>query len=267
MTTSAPRPSVSFRTSSTGSTWDESTVASGATIAAAAASRSALTSARKTRAAPRARASRTCRHPIGPAPTTTTSGKRSTASASRRTASLPARVACGIATPSPTYVEIERSRSSIASTYAGSTAPVATSTAPHCLIASSRSAARSASWIAPRSSTALSAEPTTGSAIELTAVLHRIDDPVDRRIADEHLHRHDHGVGCAHPRPVGQPLVADDHVGVGRDGVDRRVLDDDAVLAELLAQHAGEHDAAAHAGVAGDDDLVNLASLDGGHVP
>src|SRR6266545_4507074 len=73
MTTSGPRPSVSLTTASTTSVSPPHTAASGWTSPAARSSRSRLRSMRKTRAAPRARASRTCRQPIGPAPMTATS--------------------------------------------------------------------------------------------------------------------------------------------------------------------------------------------------
>src|SRR5690606_19438923 len=73
----------------------------------------------------------------------TPSGKRRKQSASRRTAALPARVACGMATPSPMYVDTDSSRSSMAGTYSGATAPVATSTSPQARMASAFPAARS----------------------------------------------------------------------------------------------------------------------------
>src|SRR5262249_36647268 len=137
-------------------------------------------------------------------PQSTPSGKRSTANASRRTAAFPARVAWGIATPSPTYVEIERSRSSIASTYVGSTAPIETRVCPHWRMASSRSVAAQARWIARSSS-----RPTNGcvSAIQVGPVLHRGDDRVDPGVPDEHLDRDDHLVRCADPGPLGHSLV------------------------------------------------------------
>jgi hypothetical protein len=73
ITTSAPRPSVSLRTSSTASVSDAQIAASGSTTAADMSNRDRFSSTRNTRLAPFARASRTCRQPIGPAPTTTTS--------------------------------------------------------------------------------------------------------------------------------------------------------------------------------------------------
>ena len=72
MTTSAPRPSVSSMTRSTTSTSLPLMTSSGWTASADIFSRSALTSMRKTRLAPLARASRMWMQPIGPAPKTTT---------------------------------------------------------------------------------------------------------------------------------------------------------------------------------------------------
>ena len=72
MTTSAPRPPVSSFTRSTTSTSLPLITSSGWTASADIFSRSALTSMRKTRLAPLARASRMWMQPIGPAPKTTT---------------------------------------------------------------------------------------------------------------------------------------------------------------------------------------------------
>jgi len=72
MTTSAPRPPVRARTASTVSVASAAMASSGATRPAASSRRRRLSSSRNTLAAPRALASRTCRQPIGPAPTTTT---------------------------------------------------------------------------------------------------------------------------------------------------------------------------------------------------
>ncbi len=72
MITSAPRPPVSSRTAATVSVPPASMASSGRTRPAAISRRRWRCSTRKTRAAPRTRASRTCRQPIGPAPTTTT---------------------------------------------------------------------------------------------------------------------------------------------------------------------------------------------------
>src|SRR5688572_22902304 len=162
-----------------------------------------------------------------------------------------------MATPSPTYVEIDCSRASMASTYAGSTAPTSTSTPPQRRIASSRLAACSSSLIASRWRIA--------SSTDIAAVLHGLDDLGDGGIADEQLDRHDHLVGRAHPGPRGQAGVADHHVGIGRDGVDRGVLDDHIVLRQLPLELARQHDAAAHPGVAGDDDLPDRVAVDGCH--
>src|SRR5258706_15705067 len=150
------------------------------------------------------------------------------------------------------------SRSSIASTYCGPTAPVSTSTAPQRRIASSRDPARSPGRTASRAS---------NSPTEFTAALDGVDDLGDRGVADEHLERNDHLVGRADPGAGGEALVAQHHVGVGRDRVHRGVLDDHRVLRELPLELAGEHHAAAHARVARDDDLLDVGTTDGGHVP
>ena len=85
MMTSTPRPSVSLMIVVDGVGLAPSRRrASGLTIAAACSSRSALSSTRITRAAPRARASRTCRQPIGPEPMTTTSSPAPTRASSWR---------------------------------------------------------------------------------------------------------------------------------------------------------------------------------------
>src|SRR5829696_2644346 len=67
-----PRPPVSSRTATTASMVSAAMAASGATRPAASSRRRRFSSTRSTRAAPLARARRTCRQPIGPAPTTTT---------------------------------------------------------------------------------------------------------------------------------------------------------------------------------------------------
>ena len=69
MTTSAPRPSVSLSTASTTSVSAPQIAASGLDqVGGHGRAARRLRSTRNTRAAPRARASRTCRQPIGPAP-------------------------------------------------------------------------------------------------------------------------------------------------------------------------------------------------------
>ena len=82
MTTSAPRPSVSLQHLVDASTSAPQIAASGWTAPAAMSSRPRLRSTRNTRCAPRARASRTCRQPIGPEPTTTTSSPSPTPASS-----------------------------------------------------------------------------------------------------------------------------------------------------------------------------------------
>src|SRR3954451_19262275 len=98
----------------------------------------------------------------------------------------------------------------MASTYAGPTAPISTSTSPQRRIAPSRDPARTPSRIASRASR---------SATELTAALHRLDDLGHSRVADEHLERDDHLVRGADPGPGGEALVAQHDIGVGRDRV------------------------------------------------
>src|SRR3569833_3707138 len=185
-------------------------------------------------------------------PQATPSGKRTKETASCRTESLPSRVPCGIATPSPTYVDTDRSRWSIVSTYDGSTAPAVTSASPHWRMASSRPVAVASRRTARRSSS---------SGTALSAVLDRGDEPGHRGVAEEELELHDRLVTGARGGAVGESLVTDDHVGVVRDGVDRGVLDGHRVLLQLLAQLAGQHDAAAHARVAGDDDLLDVLAV------
>ena len=61
----------------------------------------------------------------------TPSGNCRKASAARLMCSRLASVPWGIAKPSPMYVDTDRSRSRIASAYAGPAAPISTRTAPH----------------------------------------------------------------------------------------------------------------------------------------
>src|SRR6266498_3045442 len=122
----------------------------------------------------------------------------------------------------------------------------------------SRSAACSCRRMAPGSSRS------AVSVMEHPAALDRLDDLGYRRVADEDLEGDDQLAGRAGPGPLRQTGVADDHVGVAGNGGDRGVLDLDRVLLELLAELAGEHDAAAPAGVAGADPLGDVAPIDGG---
>src|SRR4051794_30079267 len=130
------------------------------------------------------------------------------------TASLPAKVPCGIATPSPTYVEIVPSRSSIASTYAGLTAPTRTSASPHARTASSLLSARAPRSIASRSSSSASERAASSSAIDHAAVLDGVHDLGDRGVAEEHLERDDRLPRRDATCSVGQTLVHHHHVGV-----------------------------------------------------
>ena len=61
--------------------------------------------------------------------------------------------------------------------------------------------------------------------------------------------------------PVGQPGVADDHVGVGGISLTGVCSTVTFALLQLPSQLAGQHDAAAHARVAGDDDLLDVLAV------
>src|SRR5262249_2052198 len=150
------------------------------------------------------------------------------------------------------------------STYAGSTAPVSTSSCPACLIASSAPvavASRRMASFCRRSP----APPAAESAIDVIAVLDRVHDLRDRGIAEEHLERDDGGVTGDATCAIGKALVADDDVGVRGDLVDRGVLDGDVLLLELALERARKHHAAAHSRVTRDDELVDVRSVDGCH--
>src|SRR5262249_8218342 len=109
----------------------------------------------------------------------------------------------------------------MASTYRSSTAPTSTSAAPQVRIASSRSVA-----CAPKRTARGSSNWWTAVSVMYdTAVADGGDDLGDRRVTQEHLETHDHLSGRGPPRPVQHADVAHDDVRVGRDGVDRGVLD------------------------------------------
>ena len=67
-------------------------------------------------------------------------------------------------------------------------------------------------------------------------------------------------------RPLGEAGVADDDLGIGRDRIDGEVLDRHVVLLQPLAHLAGDHHAAAHPGIAGDDDLADVPAVELRHV-
>src|SRR3954465_1435573 len=169
-----------------------------------------------------------------------------------------------MATPSPTYVEIVRSRSSIPSTYAGWTAPTRTSASPQARTAASLLSACASRSMASRSSSSASVRA-PWSAIDHAAVLDSVDDLGDRGVAEEHLERDDrlprHDSACS----LGETLVHHHHVGVVGDRVHRGVLDRDILLLQLPTQGAGQHDAAAHSCVTGDHQLADVTALDARH--
>src|SRR6185437_6532087 len=166
---------------------------------------------------------------------------------------------------------MSRSRSSIASMYAGSTAPISTRTRPQRRTASVRSAAGSANRTASGRSRPVIAAVSAAvsgagvSDIDDAAFLDGLEDRLHGRIAEEDLERDDRLRSGRGAGSISQPGVADDEVRVRRDLADRGVLDGDRVLLQGLAKLCGQHHAAAHSGVAGHDDLVYVGCADGGH--
>src|SRR6476619_7123485 len=143
----------------------------------------------------------------------TPSGNCKKASAARLMCARLASVPWGMAKPSPMYVETDCSRSRIASAYSWSAAPISTSTAPHWRNASSLSLARSPRRTASAPSTWLAGLSGLKGAARLDGVLHLGEGGV----AHEDVERHDHGVGVDPLGALGQPGVAQHHLGVGRD--------------------------------------------------
>src|SRR6478752_4062207 len=182
------------------------------------------------------------------------------ARAARLMCSRLASVPWGMAKPIPMYVDTDCSRSRIASAYAGPAAPISTRTAPHWRSASSLSVA-----LRPRRTASALSTPGAVSGLKGPAVLDRVLHLGEGRVAHEDLERHDDRVRVDRARPVGEPGVAEHHLGVGRDLVDRRVHDVHVVLLQLLLHGAGDHHAAAHPGVAGDDDLGHVGAIDRCH--
>src|SRR5215203_4208905 len=159
-----------------------------------------------------------------------------------------------MATPWPITVDTDCSRSSMASTYDGSTASMSTSSCPAARIASSAPAAAASSWIPLSSSSAPAV--VESSDIDLLAILDCIDDLGHSGIAQEHLEGNDRHTGHDSARPVGQPFVAYDEVSIVRNGVHGGVLHRHATLLQLPSKRAGQHHAAPHAGIACDDELA-----------
>src|SRR5206468_10359391 len=95
-----------------------------------------------------------------------------------------------MANPSPNDVEICPSRSSMASTYGASTAPISTRRSPDWRTASNLSEARN-----PRRTASWARSSLIGSSFEGTSFFDRVDEPVERWVAQEHLEGHDHPVG------------------------------------------------------------------------
>src|SRR3990170_832338 len=156
------------------------------------------------------------------------------------------------------------SRSVIASAYGGWTAPISTSSAPACRTTSHLSVA----WQPRRTASARrmsEAVRPMSSAIDHAAVLHRVDDLRNGRVTEEHPERDDRLPRRDSPRAIGETLVHNDDIGVLRDRVHRSVLDCDVLLLQLSAQGAGQHDAAAHSCVTGDDQLAYVTTLDARH--
>src|SRR5581483_9126785 len=100
---------------------------------------------------------------------------------------------------------MSRSRSSIASMYAGSTAPISTRTAPHRRTASVRSAALSFSRTASVRSRPVIAASGGVSDIDDAAFLDGLEDRLHGRVAEEDLER-DHRLAAGRGLgPFGQP--------------------------------------------------------------
>src|SRR5690606_26132995 len=192
-----------------------------------------------------------------PAPQSIPSGYWTTASWVRLTYCRASFVPCGMATPSPTNVDTAFSRSCIAATYGSSTAPRSTSRRPHCSIASARSFAVAPSRMASADSV---------SVLKVTAVPDRLLQLVEHRVAEEHREAQHRLVRLDRLGAGDQTLLAQHHVGVVRDLVHRRVLHLHRVRRQCRRQLAGQHDAAAHPGVARDDDLLDRGSVQSAHL-
>src|SRR4051794_1676318 len=107
----------------------------------------------------------------------------------------------------------------MASTYGAWTAPISTRTFPDWRTASKRSEARK-----PRRTASGARSSPIGLSLEGLSFLDRLDEPVERRIAEEHGKGYDHRVGGHTPRGRLEPAINDDHVGVGRYPPDRRMI-------------------------------------------
>src|SRR5437763_6237139 len=92
-----------------------------------------------------------------------------------------------------------------------------------------------------------------------------IDDAAEHRVADERVERDDDVPVGDLPGPLRERTVAQDQVGIGWDPVDRRVLDCHRQVTKLLLELRHDQRAAAHAGLAREDDLVDVGCLDLSH--
>src|SRR3954468_16991640 len=168
------------------------------------------------------------------------------------------------------YVETDFSRSNIASTYSGLTAPASTRSWPASLIASSLLVAAPGTLIWDKARMSLIASSLAdrlwwaGSLGGRRAVrvrrLQLLDDRVVLGAAHEVVDGDVLGRGGHALRPLRQILVGDDEVDVVVEVPDRLVGDGDVIeprLLDLVAEHRGTHRARAHAGVAGEDDGVD----------
>src|SRR5919106_1700716 len=144
-----------------------------------------------------------------------------------------------MANPSPSDVEICRSRSSIASMYGGSTAPISTRTWPDCRAASKRSVACKPRRTASAVSTSVISLP-----FEVPSFLDRLDQSVECGIAQEEVEGHDDLVWSDLAGGGLEPSVAHDDVGIRRDASHRSVPDLDLRPGQALAELGHQQDAA-----------------------
>src|SRR5918996_2972040 len=103
------------------------------------------------------------------------------------------------------------------------------------------------------------------SALEGLSLLDGLDDPVERGVAEEHVERDDHLLGSDLAGRGLEAPVHHDHVGIRRDPADGRVHHLDVLARKAIAQLGHEKHAAPHPGLAGQDDLPNVASRDRRH--
>src|SRR5258706_14754621 len=122
----------------------------------------------------------------------------------------------------------------MAAAYPTSTAPISSRSAPDWRNASHLSRACCASRTASRARTSVVAGGVTASAGKDATVADCRLDPVEGRIAHEDAERHhdrarSHALGA-----LCEAGVTDDHLSVGRDRIDREVLDRHVVLLQPL---------------------------------